>query len=532
VTAIDIEKVGPDQPSWSLFGAFGWNTAAQLVPVVLQVFATPFVLMRLGADRYGLIALVTAGLGILANIDGGIGSSAQVYFARYCSSGRIAEAAKLFFTLSCILVTSTCLVSAIAFGGAPAIARLMHIKAAARPDAVFLIRTLTPLFLLSGLKGLAQSLNQARGKWRSVAIQASVGSAAYAVTVVAGVAVGMSIRAVVLGYAVQQAITLPFALVTAVRSIDRRHFALPGLAVLREFFAFSAAIQMTALSIVVNLQADTIIISVVAPIKAVGYYAIGANVAEQVRALPLNALSPVTNRLAAVLGCSGREEAAHEMRRLQSIWVTWTTGLVAIVVGVALFVMRAWLGPGTALAGIVVLVLCLGHLVNLWTGVLSAFVNLLGRARLEARYMLIGVIINVALTIPLAWIFGAVGVVTGTAVGEVVSSLYFVGLCRRVVGSDLGSVLKSIPIGRAVLTMVIAAALEVPIWMLHLPRPAGLIASCGPAAIGIIVFALTVLGVHDFPQRLRQGVKRGCRRGSPSKPSATAPGTEGAGSAG
>ena len=61
----------------------------------------------------------------------------------------------------------------------------------------------------------------------------------------------------------------------------------------------------------------------------------------------------------------------------------------------------------------------------------TCYVRAVGRPGLETRCSAAWTVVNAVLTVPLALLFGVVGVVTATAVAGMVASVYFVGLCRR-----------------------------------------------------------------------------------------------------
>jgi len=479
----------------SFRSAFSWNLFAQLAPMALQLGLTPYLLFRLGADRYGLVALVTAALAMVCALDGGIGSSAQIWFARYRGSSDWGQATRLLVTLAVIVAGGIVLASLAAFVLAPALASVIHAPASLRSDEVLLIRTLTPLVLLTVLVNLGQAFQQACGQWRTTALQQAAATSSYALAAFVFVSLGAGVRGIVLAYVVRQTLLLPavaWRCWTLAHRDGRRWTPLPDL---RAFFGFATAVQMTTIAILFNMQADALIIGFVAPVSVVGYYSIGSNVAEQVRALPLNAMIPVTNDLAGVAGRRGIDEMAQRFRRLQTVWVAWVSGFCAVAAASGFFVVRNWLGPGTGLAAVIAVILIAGHAVNLLTALLSTYTNVLGRPRLEARYSVVGLVVNVVLTVPLALTLGALGVVGATAVGEVLGSVYFLWLCRRRLGAAVGNFLAEVPWTRLVVVGAGVLAMELLLVPAGSGRLANLALSACPPALGLAVFAFLTFGV-------------------------------------
>ncbi|MBW3537879.1 flippase [Candidatus Parcubacteria bacterium] len=73
------------------FVAFAW-------PVLLSFFVTPFVVRALGAESYGILALVTSFVGFLAFVDFGISPSLVKYTAEYYAQKKYQLLSRLFST--------------------------------------------------------------------------------------------------------------------------------------------------------------------------------------------------------------------------------------------------------------------------------------------------------------------------------------------------------------------------------------------------------------------------------------------------
>ena len=67
------------------------------------------------------------------------------------------------------------------------------------------------------------------------------------------------------------------------------------------------------------------------------------------------------------------------------------------------------------------------------------------RPGLESRYLGLGMVVNIAFTIPLAFTIGMLGVPVGTALGLIASTLYFLHIARREIDPGLRSFLQTFP---------------------------------------------------------------------------------------
>jgi O-antigen/teichoic acid export membrane protein len=96
--------------------------------------------------------------------------------------------------------------------------------------------------------------------------------------------------------------------------------------------------------------------------------------------------------------------------------------------------------------------------------VLSYLTRVLHRPLLEARYGRLSALVNVAVTLALTPFVGLLGVCVGTAVGQVVGSLWFIRVVRRATGAQIPSFLGDVPVlaavaSSAVMTMATAGVL-------------------------------------------------------------------------
>jgi O-antigen/teichoic acid export membrane protein len=106
-------------------------------------------------------------------------------------------------------------------------------------------------------------------------------------------------------------------------------------------------------------------------------------------------------------------------------------------------------------------------------------------------------VINVALTLPLAFTIGMLGVPIGTALGLIASNLYFLHIARREIDRKLRSFFADIPRLAVILGVVTTACLELPAYMVAPRGAAGLIICAIPALIGLGVYAVVVMGVKQ-----------------------------------
>ena len=472
----------------------GWNTLRQAAPLVSALLLTPFLLSRLGVDRYGLFALAQASLTVLTQLDGGIGNSAQRFFAVYSGSGDAGRTTRLFTSALTSLIAGGVVIGAVMAASARPIVSLLAPPDALTSDAVFLVYALPVLVALELIRNLLQGLLHANGRWRTTAAVSVVTQALNFVLTLVLVRQGLGVRGVVLALGAQAVGALLLLFASSVSYLWSEELGFLPLADLRGFVGYAAKHQVVAASAMINLEVDALLIAAILPIRYVAFYSIGAGVATQVRTLPLNALGPLATSLGVTFGRSGRAAAVVEFAHLQRLWLRTALPYSLVSAATVYYAITAWLGPGQRLAGLAATVLMLGHAVDLSVGVIDTLTNTLGRPGMQARSSAMSVVVNLVLTIPMAMAFGLLGVVAATSLSLLVGAAYFLHMARAALGDDVRRPFAGFPLGATALGMAVAVALEVLVQGRAQTGLPGLVVAGVPALVGLGLTGAVLVG--------------------------------------
>jgi O-antigen/teichoic acid export membrane protein len=508
--------VGPQQDSGSRtyripgLGAvakgFGWGTSVQLVNVCGNLALTPFIIHGLGVERYGLFMMALVFMGMFSNLDGGAMGTAGRYFNVYAARDDRKETTRLLTTFCVMVIAVGLVISAAAWFTAPLVAGLLSMPKNLQPQAVFLFRTFGILAIAGFLHQVFQAVLSARQRyaWSS---QSSL--ACYLLYVVAFVWViraHMGLEGVALVFVAQQVLASVLIVPAAMRYLDRRGIGLLSWSELKSVVSFSGKVQVKNIAQLVNNQVDPLVIGAGISVRALGFYNPGANFAYQLYTVAMNALGPANVYLGNSLGHGGLEYAQRQFVRLQRIWVRAVTGWSVVAMCSVYFGIAVWLGPRFHLAGWICAILTAGNAVLLVGALITTYAAAIGNAGVGARYGMVGMVVNIASTIPLV-LLGSLGVVIGTAVGQVAAAAYLLRYARRSLGAGIPNPLREVPVGSAAITAMATVAME---YFLrhHVPSgPLGLLAMAVPAAIGLALFALLTVG----PRRVGGYVSRPSR---------------------
>ncbi|MFE3031423.1 lipopolysaccharide biosynthesis protein [Streptomyces canus] len=414
---------------------FGFSALAQAAPLLTNLVLTPYLIHRLGIDRFGVWALILVFLATLTVLDGGVGASLARFYAYHAaradreSAGRLVTWSLILFVALGALVTVLCLLLA------PTIVSALEVAPRLQDEARQLLLVLGPLLTFALASNSSVALLQANARFRALAGVSCGSCLAYGAAVIVLIDSGQDLTLLAILAAGRYLLVTVGGLSVGARHFRVRRPWLPARPERRAFWAYALRMQLSGLTVFLNGEIDALVIAALLPVRYVGVYAVGYQASNALRSLPLYAFPPLLTRVTHVFAAHGLPGTVKEFHLLQARWLpaVLTYGVVTTtVVGVA---VQVWLGPELALGGVVATVLLAGYTLQVaFTGMRTCFVRAIGRPGLETRYSWCSTAVNLALTVPLALLFGVVGVVLGTMIGLTAGSAYFVVLCRREAG--------------------------------------------------------------------------------------------------
>ncbi|MFF3615427.1 lipopolysaccharide biosynthesis protein [Streptomyces sp. NPDC002580] len=426
---------GADGPSRRLSSGMGYSALAQAAPLVVNLCLTPFLIHRLGLDRFGVWSLILVFLATLTVLDGGVGASLARFHAYHGahgdreSTGRLVTGSLAVFVVLGMVVTGLCLLLA------PVIASAVNVPDRLDGEAEQLLLVLGPLLTLALASNSAVALLQANARFRALAAVSVGANVVYAVSVIVLIDGGQDLLLLAQLTIGRYLLMTVAGLCVGARFIRFRRPLLPPRAERRDFGGYAVRMQLSGFTVFLNGEIDALVIAAMLPVRYVGVYAAGYQAATGLRSLPLYAFPPVLTRMTQVFAHGGLARTVREFHVLEARWLpaVLTYGVVTTAsVGLA---VQVWLGPELALSGAVAAVLLAGYSIQVaLTGMRTCFVRAIGLPGYETRYSWLSTAVNLTLTVPLVLLFGVMGVVLATAIGIVAGSVYFVVLCRRLAG--------------------------------------------------------------------------------------------------
>lgn len=482
------------------------------VTAASQVLLIPAVIRHVGAEGFGLYALVMSALGLCALLEVGAGVGALRAVARAGGAGDEDATRERNATLSTLLVV-TSVIGLVVLAGLvallPSAPSLLRLPPARHDEA-------RALLLLLGLR--VAILPWPLGVFRSALL--GRGDVALANGVQAAAAAGNAILALALlprglGLVGFGALSLAAFLVEHAAYVVLCRRRIPSLRVsprlferarLREAVALGGAQTLVSLSGILLLRTDPLIVGWRLSLEAVAAYAVALKVAEQglmfVKQFA-NALPPV---IASLDGRGDRKGLARLLvdgSRL-SLLPAGLMGLPLLFFGSEL--LGLWVGPSFAAAGPALAVLTLAMVLTAPQMVFTSLFTYTGRYAWTGRIAALAAVVNLVASLALVGPLGLVGVSLGSLVAVVLVDLAYAGrLAARAHDVPLAR-LWAHGLGRPMLAGLAAAAVAPGLAVL-LPA-AGFLTLVARSALLDLVFLLAFAFVAVRPAERAQALAR------------------------
>ena len=432
------------------------------------IILTPFVIGRLGLQAYGLYILAFAIATFLGSFDGGLTSSAGRFFSVYIGQGDADKVRRMLITLSCgaTLIGLVFVVLLSLLGDS--LLRFFHTQAILVADGRILLTCLAIVVLLGLVRSVFVSLLNAVGQFRWASLSFIISYVVFMGAVLVLLSNDYGLRGLAIALLAQGVLGLLLVL-PAIRRLlpvgDNKWMTREDL---RDYATFAGKVQLIGLAGLVNNQVASLILGRTFNVAVVGVYNVGANLANQIRTVPANALRAATPYLGRAYGESGWK-AHQSFAELQRAWVRFISGWFAVATGAGFFVVQAWLGTRFSDAGEATVILLVGSWLVSASGVLLVWLQVTGYPGVEAAYSVFSVFATLVLLAVLAPFLHLQGVALAISTSQLLSTMYLIWRASRTLPFKPPSIFADVPLV-ATLAAAVASALVEQVLQGHIPR--------------------------------------------------------------
>lgn len=485
-------------------------TTATLALVGLVM--TPVLVRGLGAEGYGIWALVGSLILYFELLEFGLGKAAPKYVAEFAARGDADRLRRAIATAFWILVVpglvaillgaATAAVFPGLFGVSP------QLSSAAQVLVLLVIFDLAVSIPGDTFGGTLMGLQRFDLINATLIVVAVAQAIAWAIVLASGGGLVMlGVVTVALSLVGQLARYLIVRRLLPGLSLSRRQL---DRSLVRPFAGLSAWFALIDVSIVVLSRIDTVVVGLSVGVAAAGIYAIGQKLILLVDQL----IVPATKMF---FPHSSELDAQQDPTGLRASLITGTRLSLAVAIPMCLVmatlaerILRAWVGRGFNDAGLVVVFLAAALVITSLTRTSLLMLQGMGRARVPAIMIVAEAVLNLGLSVGLAQVMGLQGVALATLIAAAVVNLgiFFPYMCRQF---ELPAARFLTGIARAHLPPL-AVGLAVA-WLVSRASPSGiplvLLSSLAIIAAYVSIFALT--GLDRVERRRMLTLVRGPR---------------------
>ncbi len=424
-----------------------FNSAGCFWSYFLSFLLTPYIIHKIGLERFGIWAITNTAINFFIFLDLGIGSSFVKHIAEYNAKkdytmvNKVINTGLVFSLLFCLGVFLVFLVLKSFIIG------LLKFSPELYGDVLFAFFGILIVFIInyaftvfkSTLYGL-QRIDIVNMIFIVVSIPGTIGLILF-------LSHGYGLK----GYVYNSILV---ALVTVISYVICAYRVLPQMIIHPKFFSlemfkrlwdFGFKIQIAGFSEFINRQLDKVLLGYFLNVKTVAFYELGSKIAITVGSLPsvlLKAIEPASSEL----------DAEKDTRALNRLYERGTKYLVLLTFPLSLFVitnaspvMHFWMGgTGYEKSALAIQVLTIGYSFFLVNSVGRLMARGMGIPQFEMVSALIILGLNISLSITLIILFGFVGALIGTSVSVLTGSSFFMVRFHKHIKRSIMSFLKDV----------------------------------------------------------------------------------------
>jgi O-antigen/teichoic acid export membrane protein len=476
---------------------FGGLRYVFVVPI--PFIMTPLILHRIGVAGYGTWAVFLAINGLTSLADLGLVGTLSKFVAEYYARQDFPALARLLSSGLALFLLLDLLIGAALWGTSPLLAgRLFRGSTVPSTELVVLLRCFLIVIAANVLTQLFASVTTGlqRLDLTNVISAANVMLSAFFGAFL--LLRGWGLRGLVYGYIGSAILTVGIYLIVVRRllpqvKLNPMRFDSTEA---RKMFGYSLRLYVTQAAVAVHNQVEKVFLAMLVGVGPVGWYDIASDIALKVRGVIGFILSPVLPA-ASELNALGDQSRMRELYyRTHKYLALCGVPAVCYAVAVSHRFVELWIGPSMNMIALPLRILVVVNFLNLATG--PGFLILAGKGDMKPgiQSAMLGIVVNIVLSLGLIYRFGFAGAVLGTSASLILASGFFMSVFHHRTGYPVFRVLRESyfkPILYSVPVLAVLLAIH----------PTKNLSWLGLAGVGVffgIFYAIAILFGHFFDE--------------------------------
>jgi O-antigen/teichoic acid export membrane protein len=406
---------------------------------------TPLILHKIGVAGYGTWAVFLAINGLTSLADLGLMGTSSKFVAEYYARRDFAALTQLLNTGLSLFLLLDIVIGATLWGTSPLLASvLFHGSSVPTAELIVLLRCFLIVIAANILTQLFASVTTGLQRLDLTHMMSAANVVLAACFGGFLLLRGWGLRGLVYGYIGAGILTIAAYLIIVRRLLP--HIALNPFrfdrAEARKMFSFSLRLYVTQAAVAVHNQVEKVFLATLIGVDPVGWYEIASDVALKVRGAIGLLLSPVLPA-ASELNALGDEARMKELYyRTHKYLALIGVPVVCYVVAVSHRFVELWIGPSLKMIALPLSVLLVVNFFNLASG--PGFLIFAGSGYMKpgVQSAILGIVLNIVLSLGLIYKFGFAGAVLGTSASLILASGFFISVFHRRTGYSLARVLR------------------------------------------------------------------------------------------
>jgi O-antigen/teichoic acid export membrane protein len=378
--------------------------------LIVWFAVTPYVLDKLGPERFGVWSLLFLFSGYLAMFDLGLGASVIKFTAEHATSrdwsrlqNTLSEIIRIFLLLGIVWILAV-------YALHPLILKTLNLPPGYLEEVRFAILASAVVFAFANLVNTGPGIINGLQRMELSNGLLVAASLPQLFILIAGLHQGYGLYAVVASTAAQWLTTAVGAWFILRRVVPGIRW--PSLRVKERssrWLGFSTIMQVTNVLTLTQWQIDKILLTLWSGLRSVAEFELGFRVANGIQSLPVLALMPLMPAFSELDAEGERARFQMLLQRGTRLICATAFAIGACVIPVVPFLVRAWVGPEYPMAETLAVWLLAGFAVNLSSGVATAAARGGGRPGLEVAPGIIALILHVTASWFFIRFYGPVG---------------------------------------------------------------------------------------------------------------------------
>lgn len=401
--------------------------------ILVSFFLTPYILHRLGVERFGIWAIVWVLTGYMSLMDMGLAASFIRHTSMYYVQNNMKSLKEMissglfFYMLLGILLLGCAILLAVP------ILYFFKISPALKPQVAFIIILSVINLVIANMSNVFNSIFYGLQRL-DICFKIT---AAISLQIVLGTIFvlenGYGLEGLMYNYIFASLTLLIVGIIVSYKILGGLwtiKFSYIKIPMLKKLISFGFNLQFTQLAQIVSFHYDKILISYFLGISQVTYYELGSRFVQVLRAVSsfmIPAITPAASEI----------DIKEGKNMVWELYIRVSKYFILIGIPVFLFsvlevnhIIFIWIGNYYYLTGNVVRILSIGFFLSLICTMVSSIVWGIGRVEMEFKRSIVTMVLNLSLSFILILKFGFLGAVFGTTISLVIGSIYFIKIFK------------------------------------------------------------------------------------------------------